>query len=127
MSTDCLWPSSLHLLSEVLDGLKVYFDFTLFDHLLYGPEKEQHKALCVINPVFTKKQAASQNALPAPFCDGLPGASGHEHLCPCLPSQVYGPVHLLRLFVKLPHFLTCTQLPPNHANLLHLHCRDLLG
>lgn len=105
----------------MLDGLKVYFDFILFDHLLYGPEKEQHKALGVINPVFTKKQAASQN----PLCDGLPGVSGPEHSC--LPSQVYGPIHLLRLFVKLPQFLTCTQLPPNHANLLHLHCRDLLG
>lgn len=122
-----LLPASLQLLSEVLDGIKVYFDFTLFDHLLYGPEKEQHRALGMINPVFTKKQAASQNAPPAPLCDGLSGASGHETLYQCLPSQVYGFIHLLRLFVKLPDFLTRAQLPASHAHLLHLHCRDLLG
>lgn len=99
----------------------MYFDFSLLDHLLYGPEKEQHKALGVVNPVFTKK---TSNIPPVHLSDGPAGVSGHEH---CVPSQVYGPIHLLRLFVKLPHFLTCAQLPANHVQQLYLHCRDLLG
>lgn len=44
-----------------------------------------------------------------------------------MPSQVYGPIHLLRLFVRLPQFLFRAQLPPGNVNLLHLHFRDLLG
>lgn len=112
---------SLQLLSEVLDGLKVYFDFTLWDHLLYGPEKEQHKMLGVSNPVFSKKMS---NSLPVHLCDGPTGGSGHQHSYGHVPSQVYGPIHLLRLFVKLPHFLTCAQVP---ASNIHVHCRDLLA
>lgn len=118
---------SLQLLSEVLDGIKLYFDFTLWDHLLYGPEKEQHKMLGVSNLVFSKK---TSNSLPGHLCDGLTGPDGtpgHQHTCGHVPSQVYGPIHLLRLFVKLPHFLTCAQIPAGNVPLLHIHCRDLLA
>ena len=39
----CLWLYSLTLLAEVLDGVKIYFDFMLADHLLYSQEKAQYK------------------------------------------------------------------------------------
>lgn len=108
----------------MLDGIKVYFDFTLADHLLYRPEKEEHKVLGIVNPVFSKKTASHSH-----LCDdSLNAESANEHpVCGRLPSQVYGPVHLLRLFVKLPYFLSCTQLPPSHVQLLHACFRDLLN
>ena len=109
------------MLSEVLDGLKVYFDFTLADHLLYRPEKEQHKLLGIINPVFTKKGSSADDSTT------VDSVANEDPVCGRLPSQVYGPIHLLRLFLKLPHFLSCTQLPPNHMQLLQVHCRDLLS
>lgn len=120
--------TSLQLLCEVLDGIKVYFDFTLLDHLLYGPEKEQHKLLGILNPVFSKKGGST---LPPHLCDGSAGQNascvGEQHLvCGRFPSQVYGPIHLLRLFVKMPHFLSCTQLPLNHVQLLQNYFCDLL-
>lgn len=37
--------ASSSLLSEILDGVKIYFDFMLEDHLLYGPEREQYRIL----------------------------------------------------------------------------------
>lgn len=76
----------------MLDGIKIYFDFTLGDHLLYAPERDQYK---------TYKNEAS-------------------------PSSVYGAEHLLRLFVKLPQFLSQSQLPPTHSQLLLHHLRDIL-
>ena len=117
--------SSFQLLSEVLDGVKIFFDFTLLDHLLYAPEKEQHKLLGIINPVFTKKMTNNTSAGLTHACEASVGVAGHEH--GLVPSQVYGPMHLLRLFVKLPQFLACTQLPPNHIHILQTHCRDFLG
>lgn len=120
--------TNFQLLSEVLDGVKIFFDFTLLDHLLYAPEKEQHKLLGVINPVFTKKTTNNTSASLTHACEASMGVAGHEHMTHGLvPSQVYGPIHLLRLFVKLPQFLACTQLPPNHIHILQTHCRDFLG
>jgi male-specific lethal 3 len=34
---------SIELCKEVADGLRIYFDFTLKDHLLYNEEKDQYK------------------------------------------------------------------------------------
>jgi mortality factor 4-like protein 1 len=33
------------LLAEILDGVKVYFDFMTEDHLLYGPERDQFRVM----------------------------------------------------------------------------------
>ena len=106
---------SLQLLSEVLDGIKTYFDFTLADHLLYVEEKEQHNSLGVLNPVFYGKKTSSHVM------------TEEDMERRNLPSHVYGPAHLLRLFVQLPQFLTCTQMPPGNLHLLQLNCKDLLG
>ena len=115
--TAVLSTCSLPLLSEVLDGLKVYFDFMLADHLLYSVEKDQHRSLGVLNPVYSNKKTAAALHLVAAQ-DGLTGS---------MPSKVYGATHLLRLFVRLPHFLTCAQLPSAHVQVLHTHFKDLLG
>lgn len=117
--SSCPYPPSFQLLSEVLDGIKVYFDFTLADHLLYAPEREQHRLLGIINPVFSKKASTQQQG-------GVP-VDTERQLQGRLPSQVYGAVHLLRLFVRLPHFLMAAQLPSSHLQPLHNHFRDFLG
>jgi len=107
---------SLPLLSEVLDGLKVYFNFMLADHLLYSVEKDQHRRMGVLNPVCSNKKTASAHHVATQ--DGLTGS---------MPSKVYGATHLLRLFVRLPHFLMCAQVPSAHVQVLHTHFKDLLG
>ena len=113
---------SFQLLAEVLDGIKVYFDFTLADHLLYGREKEQHRQLGILNPVFSKKPSSHhQGSVSADSGGTERQLQGH------LPSQVYGATHLLRLFVRLPHFLQAAQIPSNHLHLLHNHFKDLFG
>ena len=74
---------SLSLLIEVLDGVKVYFDFMLADHLLYLEEQQQYREKMVNN-----------------------GKTESHHLAPGVqevvlatpPSTVYGVEHLLRLF-----------------------------
>ncbi len=43
------------------------------------------------------------------------------------PSSVYGAEHLLRLFVRLPLFLSRVQLPSTHLQTLQQYLRDLLG
>ena len=82
-------------MTEVLDGLKTYFDFTVSDHLLYGPEVHQYKMMM--------GKAAS-----------LP------------PSSIYGVEHLLRLFVRLPHFLSHAGIPSSTTQLLYCHFKVIL-
>ena len=91
MFTHC----SLPVMIEVLDGLKTYFDFTLSDHLLYGPEMPQYKIVV-------------------------------EKTC-LLPSSVYGAEHLLRLFVRLPHFLCHAGISPSITQLLYCYFKELLA
>ena len=78
---------SLNLLKEVLDGIVIYFDFTLFDHLLYAPEKKQYEVIIAKKAlVVTPGQQPSED-IPVECCDKVE-----------LPSQIYGVEHLLRLF-----------------------------
>lgn len=41
------------------------------------------------------------------------------------PSSVYGPEHLLRLFVRMPHFLCQAHMPPVVIQILHHHFKEL--
>lgn len=125
----CPTPSSFQLLAEVLDGIKVYFDFTLADHLLYGTEREQHRLLGIVNPVFSKKASAisNQQQQQQQQPSGTdPSTTDTQDTHGRLPSQVYGAIHLLRLFVKLPQLLLAAQTPPNHIQILHAHFKDFL-
>ena len=87
---------SLSLLIEVLDGIKVYFDFMLGDHLLYPEEAQQYKE------TVSKKTGRGGGG-------GLKGGGGglqsvakgkgyKEVVLGTPPSTLYGVEHLLRLF-----------------------------
>ena len=43
-----------------------------------------------------------------------------------MPSGIYGAEHLLRLFVRIPLFLSRAQLPVGHVQTLHHYFKDLL-
>lgn len=75
--------NSLLLLSEVLDGLKIYFDFTLKDHLLYAEEKAQYEL------VISSHDCHVTNSM---------DINGESQYSQTVPSAVYGYIHLLRLF-----------------------------
>ena len=137
------------LLAEVLDGIKIYFDFMIEDHLLYAPEREQFKSVITDRNKTTPTVAAGQqtpttNSLETastPHLEHTPqgnpwqqkpqlepttdvGTPGGSLL---IPSQVYGAEHLLRLFLKFPLFLCHAQLPPAHVQLLHPYFKEVLG
>ena len=139
------------LLAEVLDGIKIYFDFMMEDHLLYGPEREQFKSVITDrNKTTSSSRQRSTNSLetaknscsPSPHLEHTPHGNPWQpeqqklqleptttstHPCsPLMPSQVYGAEHLLRLFIKLPLFLCHAQLPSTHVQLLHHHFKELL-
>ena len=112
----------------MLDGLKVYFDFTLSDHLLYSQEKAQFKHLSeeegfgraiVVNkiPLAHINSKVVNTHTPTPSTPHPP----HKQ-----PSDVYGAQHFLRLFVRLPLFLSQAQLSTTHTHTIHTHVKDLL-
>ena len=136
---------SLTLLAEVLDGVKIYFDFMLADHLLYSQEKAQYKNVVEevqgAPPMSSEDRGSTENS----HCLN----SGTENSCTTnsdggskmdvdqkpvapsssvlMPSSVYGVEHLLRLFVRMPLFLAQAQLPTSHVHTLHQYWKDLLG
>ena len=71
------------MLAEVLDGLKVYFDFMLKDHLLYAEEKTQY------DHVILSHDSHVTNSM---------DINGENQYSQIPPSTVYGCIHLLRLF-----------------------------
>ena len=77
----------------------------LVDHLLYEPEKQQF-----------------ERAMSAGTCNSH-SEPGSKRLA---PSDVYGVEHLLRLMVKLPLFLTHTQLPASHIAVINTHLKDFM-
>lgn len=80
----------MSLLMEVLDGIKIYFDFMLKDHLLYSEEKKQYDHFI---PSLLSAAAAISN------CTTINNNSQEEisnNLV--MPSSIYGATHLLRLF-----------------------------
>jgi len=78
-------------LKEVLDGILTYFDFTLYDHLLYTPEKKQYESIVKkrVHIVMPTRENSDKDASPTmDYC-----SDSSE-----LPSRIYGVEHLLRLF-----------------------------
>ncbi len=71
----------------MLDGIKIYFDFTLKDHLLHSDiEMGQYQHMLTVGHV-TVASNGIDNEGAGPIRPAL-----HT------PSSVYGPIHLLRLF-----------------------------
>ncbi len=88
-------------------------------------EKEQHRKLGILNPVIYSKKSSSFHH---PVTSGNSEGSERGRVCPgSSPSQVYGCIHLLRLFVKLPHLLLCAQIPAGSMQALHIHFKDIIG
>ncbi len=156
---------SLPLLAEVLDGIKIYFDFMLADHLLYPQERCQYKNVILDSAQVDRpgQELSSAKSETAALIDGRSeccGGDGQEDTTaggdtrsagmqvdgpssnmvnhvptpssiarqrPPDPSSVYGVEHLLRLFVRLPSFLSRAQLPGTHVQVLHVYLKDFLG
>ena len=156
------YPCSLSLLAEILDGIKIHFDFMLADHLLFAQERSQYKQAVEErreqkhNVVKTVRNRTGQSETESRLqnngtaVNSLPQQGSLENSTdpvgskmevdsrqvsrapspsdsqPPMPSGIYGAEHLLRLFVRLPLFLSRAQLPTAHIQTLH-HCfKDLL-
>ena len=112
----------------MLDGLKVFFDFTLSDHLLYSAEKAQFRGLSEEHG-FGRAVTVTK----IPQAHPIPHKSDINHTFTHLtkpiplkhPSDVYGVEHFLRLFVRLPLFLSRAHLPLSHVHIIHNHIKDL--
>lgn len=109
--------TNLPLLREVLDGLKTYFDVTLSTHLLYSEEKEQFEQ------IVEAYRVSNEGLLLNGYSD-CSTVGVDENVFE--PSNVYGPHHFLRLFVKLPMFLSRARIPEKHIQELHLHLKEIL-
>ena len=127
------------------------------DHLLYAPEREQFRLFVseqqgknraknsnCLSPKSNTDDAATHTQNSCPHSEHTPsdnpwqphhntpatgGSSNSSGSCPppVMPSQIYGAEHLLRLFLKFPHFLGHAGLPASHTQLLHHQFRELLA
>lgn len=91
-------PPSYSLLIEVLDGLKIYFDHTLQNHLLYQEEKSQYQLLVLGNE---DGHVTQSHVMSNGIADDVITHDSGSGTCNNRrkdPSSVYGAVHLLRLF-----------------------------
>ena len=105
------------VVEEVLKGLKLYFDRSLGQNLLYRFERAQFVE-------YRKKNGPKMG-------DGDVGSSsksgngsmGGE----TEPSDVYGAEHLLRLFVNLPMIIVHTSMDAESISLLKEHLAEFLS
>ena len=87
---------SIPILKEILDGIKIYFDFMLKDQLLYNEEMQQYD-----NVITKKSHMTTANCINSDEADSV---NSDDVI---IPSSVYGAYHLLRLF-----------------GIVHYNCRD---
>ncbi|PWN52642.1 NuA4 histone acetyltransferase complex, Eaf3/MRG15 subunit [Violaceomyces palustris] len=99
------------VLNEVLAGLKLYFDRSLGQNLLYRFERTQFVEM-------RKKNGPKMGDGDL----GNSGALGGEKE----PSDVYGAEHLLRLFVNLPGIIAHTSMDSESISLLREHLAEFL-
>lgn len=119
--------TNLALTAEVLDGIKIYFDFVLSDHLLYSQERQQYvQFFPPQHQLQVSPQPNSSDGINGiNHISALDGVNNMNHKqATLLPSSVYGAEHLLRLFVKFPRFLSKAQFPSAHIHLLHQYFKD---
>ncbi|KDN40349.1 MRG-domain-containing protein [Tilletiaria anomala UBC 951] len=104
------------VVEEVLAGLKLYFDKSLGNNLLYKYERQQFVEM---RKRFAEKEGAKGSGAEATEYDsGLIG--GIE------PSALYGAEHLLRLFVNLPGIIAHTTMDVESVAILKEHIADFL-
>nr|KAJ3422750.1 Esa1p-associated factor [Polyrhizophydium stewartii] len=88
--------ASKESVSEVVDGLKIYFDRALGNILLYRFERQQYADI--------RKRFPEESM-----------------------SNIYGPEHLLRLFVQLPALVAHTNMDQDAVNILKDHFAQILA
>jgi len=108
---------SLALTHEVVSGLKLYFDKSLGNNLLYRFERNQYAEI-------KKKYATLSVGQPIPVEIGDGKDSGDKKLREM--SDIYGVEHLLRLFVNLPELIAHTTMDAETVTVLRDALHDIL-
>ncbi|KAJ7861188.1 MRG domain-containing protein [Mycena leptocephala] len=95
----------LLLIPAVVSGIKVYFDCSLGNHLLYRPERPQY------------------GVMRAKYITGQTVVVGQEKEM----SEIYGAEHLLRMLVTLPTMIAQSTLDAESTNIVRDYVNELLG
>jgi len=122
------------LCKEVIDGLRVSFDF-LLDMLLLYAEERYHVHLNQKKPIPKESSSSDIHIPPAHLTEStLVQDALHWRVLPdsaeidtaSLPCSTYGVVHLLRLLVKLPEVLKRMNLPDDKRRIVINYSEMLL-
>nr|CAH0110377.1 unnamed protein product [Daphnia galeata] len=104
--------TQLTLCKEVIDGLRVSFDFLIGSILLYAEERQQYEQ--IKNKSDLRKDRGHSLVIEHPIMTQdtfqwrvLPDSNNTQNFLPC---TMYGVVHLCRLLVKLPEVIQKMQL-----------------
>lgn len=104
------------VVDEVLKGLKLYFDRSLGQNLLYRFERAQYVD-------YRKKNGPKMGDGDVGNARSGSGSMGGD----MEPSDVYGAEHLLRLFVNLPMIIVHTSMDAESISLLKEHLAEFLS
>lgn len=107
---------SPQVVDEVLKGLKLYFDRSLGQNLLYRFERAQYVE-------YRKKNGPKMGDGDVGHARSSNGSMGGD----MEPSDVYGAEHLLRLFVNLPMIIVHTSMDADSISLLKDHLAEFLS
>ncbi|SPO28732.1 related to Chromo domain protein MRG15 [Ustilago trichophora] len=107
---------SPQVVEEVLKGLKLYFDRSLGQNLLYRFERAQYVE-------YRKKNGPKMGDGDVGNARSGNGSMGGD----MEPSDVYGAEHLLRLFVNLPMIIVHTSMDAESIGLLKEHLAEFLS
>lgn len=107
---------SPQVVEEVLKGLKLYFDRSLGQNLLYRFERAQYVE-------YRKKNGPKMGDGDVGNARTGNGSMGGD----MEPSDVYGAEHLLRLFVNLPMIIVHTSMDAESISLLKEHLAEFLS
>lgn len=132
--TSCGNVTNITLCKEVIDGLRVSFDF-LFSVILLYPEERIH-----YHPIKRKSTPKESNSLDTPQSSHVTEGTlllqdaFHWRVLPdsteldteLLPCSTYGVVHLSRLLVKLPEILKKMHLPEEKQRIVVNYSEILL-
>lgn len=109
-------PRSPAVVEEILKGLKLYFDRSLGQNLLYRFERAQYVE-------YRKKNGPKMGDGDVGNSRTASGSMGGD----MEPSDVYGAEHFLRLFVNLPSIIVHTSMDAESIALLKEHLGEFLA
>ncbi|CAG0891448.1 unnamed protein product [Darwinula stevensoni] len=105
------------LAMETMESLRVCLDFYIEKCLMYKEEQEQTKNLKELGSLNGEKKLILPTEVASP---------AYYKEVPVNPSLIYGPVHLLRLMVKLPDILGQTVLDRRRQPYVIQHLKEFL-